>query len=56
MKKEQSFINISDKTLASRLGYGVNFDVVRKQVQYQNQNIVFYFFLLWLAKMLSMIF
>ncbi len=43
MKKEQSFINISDKTLASRLGYGVNFDVVRKQVQYQNQNIVFYF-------------
>ena len=43
MKKDVNFINIADKTLASRLGYGINFDVVRKQVLYQNQPIVFYF-------------
>ena len=43
MKEQITFLNISDKTLATRLGYKINFDVVRKQVLYQGQPIVFYF-------------
>lgn len=43
MKSRMNFINISDKTLASRLGYEINFDVVRKQIQVQKRPIVFYY-------------
>lgn len=43
MKTENPFLNISDKTLATRLGYQINFDVVRKQLDYQGKPIVLYF-------------
>ena len=43
MKENIKFTNLVDKTLSTRLGYGVNFDVVRKQVQYKDNQLVFYF-------------
>lgn len=43
MNLSTDFINMSDKTLALRLGYGINFDVVRKQIKVNNRTLVFYY-------------
>lgn len=37
------YVNIADKTLASRLGYTINFDVVRKQINIHHKKIVLYY-------------